>query len=88
MAHFIAKNVLLDCSSSLVLPILPDNIVCHIPDYCTGFDCCVNIDFLRTSIHVKFLLDACNYKLTIGIEQLEHEFVLFDYNWGKSFLDY
>ncbi|XP_060567959.1 uncharacterized protein LOC132726631 [Ruditapes philippinarum] len=73
-----------DCSSALALPTLPDNIVCHIPDYCTGFDCCVNIDFLRTSIHVKFLLDACNYKLTVGIEELEHEFVLFDYVWGET----
>ncbi|XP_053398929.1 uncharacterized protein LOC128556927 [Mercenaria mercenaria] len=73
-----------DCSASLTLPTLPENIVCHIPDYCTGIDCCVNIDMLRTTIHVKFLLDTCTYRLTIGIERFERVIILLDYDWGQT----
>jgi hypothetical protein len=51
-------------------------------DYCTGVDCCLTVDILRTTIHAKFLLDTCKYKLTMGIERLEEEVLLLDYKWG------
>jgi hypothetical protein len=51
-------------------------------DYCTGVDCCLTVDILRTTIHAKFLLDTCKYKLTMGIERLEEEVLLLDYEWG------
>ncbi|XP_060596418.1 uncharacterized protein LOC132750445 [Ruditapes philippinarum] len=73
-----------ECNASFTLPSLPDEMVCYMGDTCTSIECCVSVDILRTSIHVKFLLDTCRYKLTMGIERLETEVILLDYQWGKT----
>ncbi|XP_053390116.1 uncharacterized protein LOC128553035, partial [Mercenaria mercenaria] len=73
-----------DCNASISLPKLPEEIVCYMTDYCTGIDCCISVDILRTTIHVSFLLDMCKYKLTMGIERLEEEILLLDYKWGQD----
>ncbi|XP_053398719.1 uncharacterized protein LOC128556879 [Mercenaria mercenaria] len=72
-----------ECNASISLPKLTDELVCHMTDYCTGIDCCIIVNILRTTIHTKFLLDTCKYKLTMGIEKLEEDVLLLDYKWGQ-----
>lgn len=71
------------CPLNLTLPELPENVKCSVPEYCTGLECCVYIELIRKSINVKFLLDACSYKLTLAIEKRESILSLLDYEWGK-----
>jgi hypothetical protein len=58
-------------------------VSCHIPDYCTGIDCCVDVDLIGKSFNAYVLMDACNYKLSVGIEKLAFNLTLFEYEWGK-----
>ncbi|KAL3873935.1 hypothetical protein ACJMK2_037012, partial [Sinanodonta woodiana] len=64
------------------LPTLPDSISCHVPDYCTGIDCCVEIKSIQRNFNLYLLLDACNYQLTVGIEKFMLNRTLFNYKWG------
>jgi hypothetical protein len=59
-------------------------VSCHIPDSCTGIDCCVDVDIIGRSFRVFALLDACGYKLSVGIDKLKFDLTLFDYKWGKE----
>lgn len=65
-------------------PSLPSNmpLTCHMPDYCTGFDCCYDFDFLQLHLHFYLYIDTCNYVIKGGIEQFQFEYLLFDYKWG------
>ncbi|KAL5015120.1 hypothetical protein ScPMuIL_009390 [Solemya velum] len=72
------------CGVELTLPDLSGPMTCHVPDYCTGVDCCVDIEVIHRSFHVALLLDACNYKFTISIEKQEIVVYLFTYNWGVT----
>lgn len=72
-----------DCDTPISLPKLPDELKCHVPDYCTGFDCCLSLDILRTTMNIEFLLDSCAYTLTMSIEKFKKTILLLDYDWGK-----
>ncbi|XP_052806223.1 uncharacterized protein LOC128235441 [Mya arenaria] len=71
-----------ECGALLRLPILPKNVVCHIPDFCTGIECCIGVDIIRRSFNTKLVLNACDLTFTIGIEKLSKEISLTSYNWG------
>jgi hypothetical protein len=73
-----------DCPRSLDTIGLPDVISCHIPTYCTGFDCCVYMDIVKRSFKLFLHIDACSYMFSIGIEKFGLNVSLLEYEWGKT----
>ncbi|KAK3612537.1 hypothetical protein CHS0354_024514 [Potamilus streckersoni] len=71
------------CPANLTTKALNDSIACHIPEYCTGIDCCINVNLLQRSFRTYLFLDACDFKLTVGIEKRKFEVLLFGYQWGS-----
>ncbi|KAK6174798.1 hypothetical protein SNE40_013376 [Patella caerulea] len=61
---------------------LPDYVTCRIPDFCTGIDCCVSVPVIGHSFNVKVYLNACDYTLTVSIENLVYKKTLLNYQWG------
>jgi hypothetical protein len=76
-------NIVSDCPTHFPLPVLSGPISCHIPELCTGVDCCVDVNLLSKSFHAFVYLDACNQMLNIGIEKLAFNLTMFNYEWGK-----
>jgi hypothetical protein len=72
----------IDCAA-LSPPDLPGTLSCYIPDYCTGFDCCYDFDYLDLNLNFYLYIDTCNYVIKGGIEKFTFEHQLFDYQWGK-----
>ncbi|XP_046562951.1 uncharacterized protein LOC124271844 [Haliotis rubra] len=72
-----------ECPLQMTLPTLPSSLSCHIPDYCTGLDCCVDVVSLGMSFNFKILLDTRNLVLTVSIEKLTFQTSLFNYKWGE-----
>jgi hypothetical protein len=70
------------CPSDLVLPALDESVSCHIPEHCTGVECCVDVDLVGRSFHAYVVIDPCQYTLSIGIENLAVNLTLLDYEWG------
>jgi hypothetical protein len=64
------------------LPDLGEGVSCHVPDYCTGVHCCVDVPVIGHAFHTYVLLDACNYILSVGIDMLQFNVTLLDYRWG------
>ena len=62
--HFLSCT---DCTS-VTLPSLLDPISCVIEDKCLGFQCCVNIDLIITTISqsVYINIDPCNFTIYLG----------------------
>ncbi|XP_021353372.1 uncharacterized protein LOC110450253 [Mizuhopecten yessoensis] len=71
------------CPKSLNLPSISGPVSCHVPDYCTGIECCVDVPFIPKTFRVFILLDACNNKFEIGIEKFKQTVFLISYNWGE-----
>ncbi|CAG2189963.1 unnamed protein product [Mytilus edulis] len=69
-------------SSDMTLPKIRGTVSCYVPDYCTGIDCCVDVGKIGKSFRIYALLDACNWKLSIGIEKRAFNFTIIDYKWG------
>ncbi|KAL3873866.1 hypothetical protein ACJMK2_036950, partial [Sinanodonta woodiana] len=72
------------CPSKVETLTLPDSVVCHIPAYCTGVQCCMNVELLQRHISTHLVLDSCNYQLTVSIEKLSFSIALFDFEYGKK----
>ena len=72
-----------ECKIDLSLLELPEEISCHIPDYCTGIECCVFVGLIRRSFQVQVLLDGCSNKVTVAIEKLRRTKVFRNYDYGK-----
>ncbi|KAL5013968.1 hypothetical protein ScPMuIL_008238, partial [Solemya velum] len=71
------------CENVSGLGNLFDSTSCKLFESCSGVECCLNISRLRRNIHVKVILDPCQYTLTLTIEKLEVVQTLFDYDWGR-----
>ncbi|VDH91582.1 Hypothetical predicted protein [Mytilus galloprovincialis] len=71
-------------SSDMTLPKIRGTVSCYVPDYCTGIDCCVDVGKIGKSFRIYALLDACNWKLSIGIEKRAFNFTIIDYKWGEK----
>ncbi|VDH92137.1 Hypothetical predicted protein [Mytilus galloprovincialis] len=69
----------LACSENISLSHLPVYASCRLSSYCTGLQCCMEVPLLQRSFETHVLLDACAYKLSIGIEKLVINESLFDY---------
>lgn len=61
---------------------IPDPMSCHIPDYCTGIECCADIPVLGLGLHVSVFLDLDKLELRIGMETVKETIKLNDYVWG------
>ena len=72
------------CTADLSLPALPYNMACRLPDYCTGIQCCVYIPLLDMTVEAHVLIDICNLRLSIGIENLVINESLSDYNFNTE----
>ncbi|CAG2190929.1 unnamed protein product [Mytilus edulis] len=72
-----------DCPAITGSSKLPESLVCYVPDYCTGIDCCYNFDLLDLSLNINLYIDTCNYQIRGRIETLEFEISFFDYTWGE-----
>ncbi|VDI70198.1 Hypothetical predicted protein [Mytilus galloprovincialis] len=73
-----------DCPVELDLPPIDSSVSCYIPDYCTGINCCIEIDQIGKTFNAYALLDGCNWRLTVGIERRKIEISLRDYTWGET----
>ena len=62
---------------------LPSTTACRLPSYCTGAQCCVDVDLLRRSFETYVYLDACNYRLSVGLEKLDINITLFDFSFDE-----
>ncbi|VDI33335.1 Hypothetical predicted protein, partial [Mytilus galloprovincialis] len=72
----------LACSADVPVAALPVYARCRLPSYCTGIQCCVDVPILKRTFETHVLLDACAYKLSIGIEKLVINESLFDYTFN------
>ncbi|VDI38368.1 Hypothetical predicted protein [Mytilus galloprovincialis] len=73
-----------DCPDSKIqLPDLPDYLTCYLDSTCMGIQCCWDVDFISRSFHSYLIVDTCNYILKFGVEKLEFEVTLDDYEWGE-----
>ncbi|VDI03913.1 Hypothetical predicted protein, partial [Mytilus galloprovincialis] len=72
----------LACSADVPVTALPVYARCRLPSYCTGIQCCVAVPILKRTFETHVLLDACAYKLSIGIEKLVINESLFDYTFN------
>ncbi|XP_052071180.1 uncharacterized protein LOC127709616 [Mytilus californianus] len=73
-----------DCQDSKIeLPDLPDYLTCYLDSTCMGIQCCWDVDFISRSFHSHLTVDTCSYILKFGVEKLEFEVTLDDYEWGE-----
>ena len=57
---------------------------CYLSETCTAIDCCIDVEQISRSVHVYINLDACNYRLTAGIEKLTFDIPLLQYQFGQK----
>ncbi|CAG2257233.1 unnamed protein product [Mytilus edulis] len=62
---------------------LDNTTTCHLLSTCTGIECCSTSDSLGLTLNSYVYIDPCNYRLSIGIEQIQLNYSLVDYNWGE-----
>ena len=75
---------LTDCPASAFMITPPSNMSCHIPEFCTGLQCCLAIPVLKRSFQFHVYIEACSYVLSIGIEKYYYNVSLLSYEWGKT----
>lgn len=47
------------------------------------YSCCISSGLLNRTLSADFHFDACNYKLTVNMENIKHEINMLKYEWGK-----
>ncbi|XP_046562947.1 uncharacterized protein LOC124271840 [Haliotis rubra] len=72
------------CPENITMSVLPQNVFCHLTDYCTGITCCVKVPQVKRNFNAYLFLDSCNYNMRVGIEKLEFSHTLFNYTWGET----
>jgi len=72
-----------DCPLNVDTPALPSSLSCHLEDYCTGVQCCLDVNTIGKSFTTYVFLNACEFKLEIGIEKFSLNISLLTYPWGK-----
>ncbi|XP_062616058.1 uncharacterized protein LOC134277763, partial [Saccostrea cucullata] len=74
-----------ECPNTGVPSPLPSSVSCHIPQLCTGIDCCAEIGFLGgRTINVQVLMDPCEAIMSLNIEKMQYNLTLFDYDFGTT----
>ncbi|XP_072033125.1 uncharacterized protein [Amphiura filiformis] len=101
MQHFDLEDFILEdqCETStyiqdgsctdISLPTINGSEACVLDPWCLGVECCLNMDFRIAHITSKawFLLDPCEYDLSIGIGTWFRNISLFSYTWGTDELN-
>lgn len=64
---------------------ISDSLTCLIKDTCTSINCCLEVEFMKTSFEAYLELDACNDWLEVGIEKLSFNISLKDITYGNYF---
>jgi hypothetical protein len=72
-----------ECASDIDVPTLSSPISCAVPDICTGFQCCVDVDILKRSFEVKVELDVCQYQIEIELEKMYISVPLNEFEYGR-----
>lgn len=69
------------------LPNLPSFARCKLSRYCTGIECCLDVQMriAKWSFKSWALLDPCKFVFSFGFEKWMFNDTLFDYNWGKLY---
>ncbi|VDI40563.1 Hypothetical predicted protein [Mytilus galloprovincialis] len=70
------------CGKIVNKPVLPTNTHCYIPESCTSFKCCQDVDVISSTFETSIELDPCNFLLKIRIEKLTFDVTFFDFAWG------
>jgi hypothetical protein len=83
MTRYKCFSLFLDCPLLLDLPAIDTSMSCYIPDFCTGINCCIEVESIGKTFNAFALLDGCKLRLTIGIERRKIEISLIDYEWGR-----
>ncbi|XP_022102001.1 uncharacterized protein LOC110985344 [Acanthaster planci] len=79
-----------DDSCPVQFPDTPPQLLCRIGSRCTSLHCCLNLDIKVTQISSRawFIIDPCDYTLSVGLELWFFNTSLFSYEWGtlESFM--
>ena len=62
---------------------VPDFAVCHINEKCFRIECCVDVEYIRRTVSMYFEINFCDFAIYGGIEKMEFEHFILDYEWGK-----
>ncbi|XP_060596420.1 uncharacterized protein LOC132750448 [Ruditapes philippinarum] len=73
-----------ECSEYLLVESDLGPVSCHLSSSCMSLECCINTTALPRSIHAFFQINACDEKLTVGIEKFTFETSLVDYDFGTK----
>ena len=73
-----------ECNKSVAIPHLPPNSVCHLSDTCTDIECCIDTPLLHRPVNFQFALEPCDYRMTVRIEGMEYQLMLYNYSWGTQ----
>ncbi|KAL5013969.1 hypothetical protein ScPMuIL_008239 [Solemya velum] len=69
------------CSETISRPVVTGPVSCHMST-CTAIDCCM--DFLDRTLNFHLSIDPCLSKLSVGIENLQQQFILRDFELGVT----
>ncbi|XP_071798137.1 uncharacterized protein [Asterias amurensis] len=75
------------CSRDVILPHLPRDLICTLPEKCLGFDCCFELPIpglAPINTNVSFIFDPCNYQLSLGVGSWSKHLQIFSYQWGQK----
>ncbi len=63
-----------------------NNGTCYVNNVCSGFLCCLDMDFVVTQRQVSayIVIDVCNFEMTIGFGEWFLDVSLFTYSWGTE----
>lgn len=73
-----------ECPASTLALNLPSDLSCHIPDFCTGIECCFSVGILKRSFQMHLFIDTCSNLFSVGIEKYVNKVSLIDYEWGTT----
>ena len=69
------------------VPKLPKGIECAITtENCLTFDCCLDLDLkvIKRRVRIAFMVDFCNYEISIAFGDFFLNTTLFTYEWGDD----
>ena len=73
----------IDCAMNRTLPTLSPAVSCHVTSFCTGIQCCVHNELLNRTLEIGILLDPCENRLSLSIEQTRYNTTLSKVKWGR-----
>ena len=72
------------CDQPVSLAPIGSDSTCHLYSFCTGVTCCSDLPQLQRSFNTWLILDHCNFKLSVGIEQFSLNISLHDFKFGRK----